>query len=108
MRNLLLLLTFFAAWGVGIGHAQITRQLPASGTLGQLVGQQHPFPLVQINDQVVRLAPGGRIYDQHNRTILHTFLPERATVLFVQDMNGELSRVYILRPEELEQLQRAR
>ncbi|HEX9673010.1 MAG TPA: hypothetical protein VGA12_06195 [Burkholderiales bacterium] len=94
------------AWVV-TSHAQMTRQLPADGKLGDLVGQQQPFPLLQINEQVVRLAPGGRIYDQHNRTILHTLLPEQATVLFVQDMNGDISRVYILRPEELERLQPA-
>jgi hypothetical protein len=108
VRNLLLLLSFFSAWGVGLGHAQIARQLPADGKLGELVGQQQPLPLLQINNKLVRLAPGGRIYDQHNRTILHTSLPERATVLFIQDMNGDISRVYILRPEELEQLRRAR
>jgi hypothetical protein len=100
-------LALAAAW-VATSNAQLSRQLPANGKLGDLVGQQQPFPLLQINNQVVRLAPGGRIYDQHNRTILHTFLPERATVLFVQDMNGNISHVYILRPEELGQLQRAR
>jgi len=107
MRRWIWTLALAAAW-VATGHAQLPRQLPADGKLGELVGQQQPFPLLQINNQVVRLAPGGRIYDQHNRIILHTVLPERATVLFVQDMNGDISRVYILRPEELEQLQRAR
>ena len=100
-------LALAAAW-VATGHAQLSRELPANGKLGVLVGQQQPFPMLQINNQLVRLAPGGRIYDQHNRTILHTFLPERATVLFVQDMNGDISRLYILRPEELELIQRAR
>jgi len=100
-------LALAVAWVV-TGHAQLSRQLPADGKLGELVNLQQPFPLLQINNQVVRLAPGGRIYDRNNRIILHTLLPERATVLFVQDMNGDISRVYILRPEELEQLQRAR
>jgi len=107
MRRWIWTLALATAW-VATGHAQWSRQLPADGKLGELVGQQQPFPLLQINNQLVRLAPGGRIYDQHNRTILHTLLPERAAVLFVQDMNGDISRVYILRPEELEQLQRAR
>jgi hypothetical protein len=107
MRRGLWTLALAMAW-VAASHAQMPRQLPADGKLGELVGQSQPFPLLQINNQVVRLAPGGRIYDQHNRTILHTFLPERAAILFVQDMNGDISRVYILRPEELEQLQRAR
>ncbi|MGH6691945.1 MAG: hypothetical protein ACRET3_07110 [Burkholderiales bacterium] len=101
------MLALATAW-IAASHAQMPRQLPADGKLGELVGQSQPFPLLQINNQVVRLAPGGRIYDQQNRTILHTFLPERATVLFVPDMNGDISRIYILRPEELEQLQRAR
>jgi hypothetical protein len=107
MRRWIWTLALATAW-VATSHAQMPRQLPQDGKLGELVGQSQPFPLLQINDQVVRLAPGGRIYDQQNRTILHTFLPERAVVLFVQDMNGDISRVYILRPEELEQLQRPR
>ena len=107
MRRWFWTLALATAW-IAASHAQMPRQLPADGKLGELVGQQQPFPLLQINNQVVRLAPGGRIYDLHNRTIPHPHLPERATVLFVQDMNGDISRVYILRPEELEQLQRAR
>lgn len=107
MRNLLLLLAFFAAWGLGLSHAQLARPLPANGKLGQLVGQQHPFPLVQINNKVARLAPGGLIYDQNNRTILHGVLPAQADVLFVEDMNGHVARIYLLRPEELAQLERA-
>ena len=86
------------------GHAQISRQLPANGMLGELTGQQQPFPLLQINNQVVRLAPGGRIFDENNRIIVHGALPERATVLFVQDMNNDVSRIYILRADELEQI----
>jgi hypothetical protein len=107
MRKGIWTLALAVAW-VATGHAQLPRNLPAKGTLGELVGQQQPFPLLQIDSKVVRLAPGGRIYDQHNRIILHTLLPEHATVLFVQDMNGDISHVYILRPEELEQLRRAR
>jgi hypothetical protein len=106
MRRGIWTLALAFAW-IATGHAQLSRQLPADGRLGELVGQQ-PFPLLQIDNQVVRLAPGGRIYDEHNRTILHTVLPERATVLFIQDMNGDISRLYILWPEELDQLQRAR
>jgi hypothetical protein len=93
---------------VAASHAQMPRQLPANGKLGELVGGQHPLPLLQINNQVVRLAPGGRIYDQNNRTIPHSHLPAHAAVLFVQDTNGHISRVYILRPEELAQLQGTR
>jgi len=89
---------------VTTGYAQSLRQLPANGKLGELTGQQQPYPLLQIDNNVLRLAPGGRIYDQHNRTIVHGALPGSATVLFVQDMNGDISRVYILRADELEQI----
>ena len=84
-------------------HAQTFRQLPANGKLGE-TGQQQPFPLVQINNQVARLAPGGRILDENNRSIVHGALPLGAAVLFVQDMNGDISRIYILRADELEQI----
>ena len=99
------MLALAAAWAAA-SHAQMPRQLPADGKLGKL-GQQQAFPQLQIDEKIVRLAPGGRIYDQHNRTILHTLLPEGAAVLFVPDMNGDIARVYILRPEELERLQGA-
>jgi hypothetical protein len=78
--------------------------LPHNGKVGELVGQQHPFPLLQIDEKVLRLAPGGRIFDRDNRVILHTFLPAKAQVLYVLDTNGDVSRAYILRPEEWEQL----
>jgi len=89
---------------VTASHAQVFRQLPANGKLGELTGQQQPFPLLLIDSNVLRLAPGGRIYDANNRIILHGTLPPSATVLFVQDMNGDVSRVYILRSDELEQI----
>jgi hypothetical protein len=88
-------------------HAQLPRQFPPNGKIGELAGRQ-PYPMLLIGGKALRLAPGGRIFDQHNRTIVHEALPEQAAVLFVDDMNGDISRIYILRPEELEQLTRAR
>jgi len=87
-------------------YAQLTRLLPTDGQLGELAGQQHPFPLLQINNKVVRLAPGGVIYDRQNRTILHNQLPEYSPVLFVADRKGEIARLYLLRPDEYERLER--
>ena len=91
---------------VAMAHAQTFRQLPANGQVGNLTGgQQLPYPLLQINNQTVRLAPGGRIYDENNRLIVHGALPPSAPVVFVADSNGDVSRVYILRIDEFEQLQ---
>lgn len=89
-------------------HAQLPRKFPADAKLGEMVGQEHPYPQVQIDNKVMRLAPGGRIIDENNRTIVHTYIPKHAHVLYVVDLNGDLSRIFILRPDELESLQRAR
>jgi hypothetical protein len=82
------------------------RLLPA-GKLGELTGRQHAFPLVQIGGEVLRLSPGALIYDESNRTIIHANLPQSATVLYVTQPNGDVSRIYVLRPAELETLRRA-
>ena len=87
-----------------IVHAQMPRQFPAGAKFGELVGPQQ-YPLLQIGDRVLRLAPGGRIYDENNRMIVHVYLPARAYVVYAEDMNGDVSRVYILRPDELAQIQ---
>jgi len=87
--------------------AQLARPLPQNGKLGEVFGQRHPLPLVQIGNEVLRLAPGGLIYDQHNRTIVHGHLPDHAYILFVQAATGEVTRIYILRPDELEAIRRA-
>ena len=69
-------------------HAQLQRLLPANGKLGQAYGQQHQYPLVQINKDVLRLAPGGVIVDQNNRF-------------------SEISRIILLTPEEQARLEQA-
>ncbi len=86
-------------------HAQLPRQFPPDAKLAELVGQKQPFPLLELDDKVLRLAPGGRVTDEHNRVILHSYLPKHAHVLYVLDMNGDVSRVYILRPDEVKQMQ---
>jgi hypothetical protein len=89
-------------------QAQLQRFLPPEGQYGELNGQQQqPLPLVQIDKKILRLAPGGRIYDQHNRTIVHGSLPDAASILYVQDMNGDIARLWILLPGEIERVKPA-
>src|SRR5262245_65582837 len=46
-------------------QAQLQRFLPNDGHYGELHDQrQQPLPLLQIDKKILRLAPGGRIYDQ--------------------------------------------
>jgi len=85
--------------------AQLQRFLPSEGRLGELSGQQQqPYPLLQIDKKIVRLAPGGRIYDQHNRIIVHGALPDTASVLLIPDMRGDIARLFILLPAEIERV----
>jgi hypothetical protein len=89
-------------------QAQLQRFLPGDGHYGELQGQQgQPLPLVQIDKKILRLAPGGRIYDHSNRTIVHGSLPDAAPVWFVQDMNGDIARLWILLPGEIDRLKPA-
>ena len=96
----LLLCTFFAV-GSGALEAQSLqlRFLPEKGERGRL-GEAQALPLVKIGSRVLRLAPGGLIFDQSNRTIVHASLPPGADVLYTRDQNGDIQRMYILTAQE--------
>ena len=63
--------------------------------------------MVQIGREVLRVAPGGVIYDQSNRAILHSTLPAEGDVWYTTDANGEVQRLYILTPAEQAMLDRS-
>ena len=88
--------------------AQLFRMLPPGGKLGELVVRQQGSPLVQIGNEVLQLSPGAIIHDENNRTIVYGALPQNATVLYLQDPAGAITRIYILRPDELERIRGAR
>ncbi len=86
----------------GVAHAQV-RTLPANAKRVIVGQQQYSLPYVDLGGNVVRLAPGGVIYDQNNRTIVHGALPPGADVVYTLDMNGDVARIYILTPLEQSQ-----
>jgi hypothetical protein len=88
-----------------ISEAQQIRQLPANGKRGT-TGDPLPLPHVAISRQTLILAPGGLIFDTANRTILHQSLPAGADVWYQINNGGQIQRIYILRPEEQERLNR--
>jgi hypothetical protein len=102
MRNVLL----FIALLLVAGMASADRPLPEDGVRASLKGSE-PYPLVKLGGNVYRLAPGGVIRDQENRKIVHAELPVDAKVLYLQDANGEISRIWILTSEEEARLARA-
>jgi len=107
MRKILLLLILSAFCWAGTAVAQQIRQLPANGKRG-VTGANLPLPLVAIGRNTLRLAPGGLIFDTHNRTIVHGRLPQGADVWYQMNTNGEIQRIYILRPDEQDRLNQAK
>jgi hypothetical protein len=106
MRRLLAILMLAVGFAVP-SAAQVQRLLPGNGKLGVVFGQQHQYPTVQIDSTLLRLTPGGVILDQENRFILHGYIPAQAPVLYVLDNQGNVTRIVILRPDELARLQQA-
>lgn len=107
MRYLLLLLTVASLLLAETGYAQL-RTLPAAAKRATVGDTPHVLPYVELGGKVVRLAPGGVIYDQNNRTIVHGALPAGATVAFTTDMRGDIARIYILTPQEQARLDQRR
>jgi hypothetical protein len=102
MRNILLFLALLLTPLASLAD----RPLPEDGVRGKVTGSL-AYPMVQLGGKVYRLAPGGIIRDDANRKILHGELPPDAQVLFLRDGNGDVSRIWILTPEEQDGLARA-
>ena len=108
MRKLLLLLAFFITPPYfGAAFAQVVRALPPQGERGTL-GESQPLPFVKVGSRVLRLAPGGLIFDRDNRMIVHAHLPATADILYTKDQAGDIQRIYILTEQEKVRLDQAR
>ena len=103
MRKFLLLLTFLAA--ANMAWAQ--RTLPANAKRAE-IGTQQMLPLVMLNQEAHRLAPGGLIFDAANRRITHGQLRPGSEVIYELDRNGEILRIVVLTPEEEARFDRAK
>ena len=103
LQNWLLSLIASSVLLVGVAYAQL-RTLPESAKRATVGERQHVLPFVNLDGKRLKLGPGGVIYDQNNRTIVHSALPAGADVAFTVDMNGDIARIYILTPLEQSQL----
>jgi hypothetical protein len=97
-RDRLVLLVLAMCFAVSGALAQL-RTVPQNAKLAR-VGEAQPLPFVQLNGNVVRLAPGGVIFDQNNRSILHGALPPGVRVAYTLELGGDVSRIYILTAQE--------
>jgi len=96
MRNALILLAIFFSLAGGSWAQQ--RQFPDEALAGKLSAVR--YPEVQINNRWHRLAPGIRIYDQRNHTILPTMLPQSSPVAYHLDAMGFVFQLWLITPEE--------
>jgi len=74
------------------------RILPPAAQLGELKAADYPY--VKIGDNVLKLAPGARIFNTENRTILPNLLPTAATVFYQLDLSGQVVNLWLATPEE--------
>ncbi len=78
------------------------RNFPEKAIRGEL--KSHDFPYVNIGDKTLRLAPSARIFNQQNLIIMPASLqPQTAQIMYTMDMNGDLSRAWLLTAEEAAQ-----
>jgi hypothetical protein len=101
-----LVLIMLGTLAAGSAYAQL-RSLPQNAHFGQL-GEAQSLPYVQINRKLHKLAPGGVIYDENNRTILQNALPSDVRIAYTVDMAGDIARIYILTATERAQHERKR
>lgn len=86
-------------------HARIQgangpRVFPDLAFRGKLVVQQYPHIVLDGKSEI--LAPGTRIIDTQNRTIMPTMiLGQRNVVNYVRLQNGQLHTIWLLTPEEV-------
>ena len=87
----------------GATQALAERTFPDMAKRGEL--KAYEYPEMKIGDNVYRLAPGSRIFNQQNLIIMPASLQvQTAPVMYMLDMRGELSRLWLLTGEEAARL----
>ena len=83
----------------GATQALAERNFPEQAKRGDL--QAYQYPSMKIGGKVYKLSPGSRIFNQQNLLITPGSLQlQSAPVLYLLDMNGDLSRIWLLTGEE--------
>lgn len=98
MRISILLLAALM-WISPVVSAQL-RAIPPDAVKATMQPPQHG--LLEMGKYVFRLAPGAQIRSTDNRIMLPVMIGSEQVVRYLLDANGDLSRVWILSPEEIE------
>ena len=87
----------------GATQAFAERTFPEQAQRGEL--KAYEYPSMKIGDNVYRLSPGSRIFNQQNLIIMPASLQvQTAPVMYLLDMSGDLSRIWLLTGEEAARL----
>ena len=98
-------LACFAAIVVLAGATQAVaeRTFPEHAKRGDL--QAYKYPSMKIGGHVYKLAPGSRIFNQKNLIIMPASLQvQTAPVMYLLDISGDLSRIWLLTDDEAARL----
>ena len=98
IRSLLAILLFTLA--AGAAQAQL-RTIPADAKRAKLTHLQGMT--VDIDGKQAQLAMGAQIRDGSNRIVVPIAVPPGALVKYLPDGQGQVSRVWILTPQEAAQ-----
>ena len=87
----------------GATQALAQRPFPEQAKRGEM--KAYEYPAMKIGDNVYRLAPGSRIFNQQNLIIMPASLQvQTAPVMYLLDMSGVLSSLWLLTGEEAARL----
>jgi hypothetical protein len=87
----------------GATQAFAERNFPEQAKRGEL--KAYEYPMMKIGDHVYRLSPGSRIFNQRNLIIMPASLRvQTAPVMYMLDMSGDLSRIWLLTGDEAARL----
>ena len=81
-------------------RAQPLRQIPSDARFGEF--ELVSYPDATIDGQAIRLGAGAQIRDARNMIVLPSTVSGRHPALYRLDPNGQLWRVWLLAPEEIE------
>jgi hypothetical protein len=78
------------------------RAFPGNAKRGELKSAE--FPYVQIDKDVIKLAPGAKIYDDKNQIVMPTRLPQKAPIRYsLEATTGLVNNIWLLTAEEAAQ-----
>ena len=83
-------------------QASAGRDFPQQAERGDI--QEYRYPLIKIGGRVYRLAAGSQMYNEQNLIIMPASLSvQTAPVMYLLDISGDLSRIWLLTRDEAAQ-----